>query len=161
VPGSAGVLGAGMQSGMYEFTFDSSIGPARGFILAGTFETIDGYWYLYYSFIAVKVGAPGSVGDALLRTWQSWDPSVDQARRQAQTFITQQQTTQIIQSATEYRRRVFEKTNANWDRYIRGQSPILDPVAPAAIGENGQTLVSTSDGKFFDLSGNQFKRPGD
>jgi hypothetical protein len=86
---------------------------------------------------------------------------VDQSRRQAQTFVTLQQTTQIIQSANEYRRRVFEKTNLNWDRYIRGQSPILDPVTPGVIGREGQTLVSTPDGKLFDLSGNQFKRPGD
>lgn len=160
VPGSAGVLGPGFDSGMFKVTFQSNGKPGSAYVIAGTFTFGDGTWRLYYSYIAAYDGVPGTVGDALLRTWQSWDPSVNQAERQAQTFITQQETTAIIQSASEYRRRVFEKTNYNWDAYIRGNDPVLDPVAHGAIGEGGQTLVQGSDGKFFDFSGNQFKKPG-
>jgi hypothetical protein len=160
VPNSAGVLGSGFDSGMFQLSFQSNGKPGSAYVIAGTFNPGDGTWRLYYSYIAAYNGVPGTVGDALLRTWQSWDPSVNQAERQAQTFITQQETTAIIQSASEYRRRVFEKTNYNWDAYIRGNDPVLDPVAQGAIGEGGKTLVQGSDGKFFDFAGNQFKKPG-
>jgi hypothetical protein len=160
IPGSAGLLGSGVNSGMFQVSFAANGKPGIGYIIAGTAQFEPGLWYLYYSYIAAYNGVPGTVGDALLRTWQSWDPSADQARRQQETIITQQETTAIIQSASEYRRRVFEKTNYNWDAYIRGNDPVLDPVAHGAIGEGGQTLVQGSDGKFFDFSGNQFKKPG-
>ncbi len=159
VPGSAGVLGPGIDSGMFEITFTSNGRASRGYITAGTFGVGDGIWYLYYSYIATFVGVSGSVGDALLRTWQSWDPSVDQARRQAQTFVTLRETTEIIQQASEYRRRVFEKSNFNFTQLIRGKDPVLDPVAQNVVGEGGETLVRRSDGKLFDLEGNQFALP--
>jgi len=158
IPGSAGLLG--FDSGMFQFRFQANGKAGTGYAIAGVFSVGDGTWRLYYSYIAAYDGVSGTVGDALLRTWQSWDPSVNQAERRKQTIITQQETTAIIQSASEYRRRVFEKTNYNWDAYIRGNDPVLDPVAHGAIGEGGQTLVQGSDGKFFDFSGNQFKKPG-
>jgi hypothetical protein len=161
VPGSGGVLGPGMDSGMFQVSFDSNGKPGLGYVMAGVFTFGEGIWYLYYSYIAAYVGVPGNVGDALLRTWQSWDPSVDQAKRQAQTFVTLQETTQIIQSVNEYRRKVYEKTNYNWDAYIRGKDPVLDPVAPGVIGEGNQTLVQGPDGKLFNFAGNQFKTPGE
>ncbi len=161
VPNSTGVLGSGMDSGMFQVSFNSNGKPGSAYVIAGTFTTGEGFWYLYHSYIAAYNGVPGSVGDALLRTWQSWDPSVNQAERRAQTFVTQQETTQIIQSASEYRRRVFEKTNYNWSAYIRGNDPVLDPVAPGVIGEGNQTLVQGPDGKLFNFSGSQFKKPGE
>jgi hypothetical protein len=161
VPNSAGVLGPGMDSGMFQVSFLSNGKPGTAYVIAGTFTFGEGIWYLYYSYIAAFVGVPGSVGDALLRTWQSWDPSVNQAERRAQTFVTLQETTQIIQSASEYRRRVFEKTNYNWSAYIRGNDPVLDPVAPGVIGEGNQTLVQGPDGKLFNFAGSQFKKPGE
>jgi hypothetical protein len=161
VPNSAGVLGPGLDSGMFQVSFLSNGKPGTAYVIAGTFNFGEGIWYLYYSYIAAFVGVPGSVGDALLRTWQSWDPSVNQAERRAQTFVTLQETTQIIQSASEYRRRVYEKTNYNWDAYIRGNDPVLDPVAPGVIGEGNQTLVQGPDGKLFNFAGSQFKKPGD
>lgn len=161
VPGSAGVLGPGIDSGMFQVSFLSNGKPGLAYVMAGTFTTGEGFWYLYYSYIAAYVGVPGNVGDALLRTWQSWDPSVNQAERQAQTFVTLQQTSEIIQSASEYRRKVYEKTNYNWDAYIRGNDPVLDPVAPGVIGEGNQTLVQGPDGKLFNFAGNQFKKPGE
>jgi hypothetical protein len=160
VPNSAGVLGPGFDSGMFQVSFRSNGKPGSAYVIAGTLTFGEGTWRLYYSYIAAYDGVSGTVGDALLRTWQSWDPSVNQAERRAQTFVTQQETTAIIQSAGEYRRRVFEKTNYNWNAYIRGEDPVLDPVARNAIGEGGQTLVQGSDGKFFDFSGNQFSKPG-
>lgn len=161
IPGSAGLLGAGISSGMFGANFVANGKPGIAYVIAGTAQGIDGIWYLYYSYIAVYTGVAGTVGDALLRTWQSWDPSVNQAERRKHTIVTQQETTQIIQSASEYRRRVFEKTNYNWDAYIRGNDPVLDPVAPSAIGEGGQTLVQGADGKLFNFAGNQFKKPGE
>jgi len=160
IPGSDGLLGPGMDSGMFQLSFKQAGRPATAYVIAGSFPSIDGVWYLYYSYIAAFVGVPGNVGDALLRTWQSWDPSADQARRQAETFVSLQETTAIIQSAHEYRRSVYEKTNYNWDAYIRGKDPVLDPVAPGAIGEGGQTLVQGPEGKFFNFAGQQFKKPG-
>jgi len=160
IPGSAGLLGSGISSGMFQVNFVANGKPGIGYVIAGTAQFEPGLWYLYYSYIAAYNGVPGTVGDALLRTWQSWDPSADQARRQQETIITQQETMAIIQSSNEYRRQVYEKTNYNWDAYIRGNDPILDPIAQGAIGEGGETLVQGSDGKFFDFSGNQFKKPG-
>jgi hypothetical protein len=160
VPNSDGVLGPSFDSGMFQLGFQANGKPGTTFVIAGTSPIESGLWLFYYSYIAAYNGVPGTVGDALLRTWQSWDPSVNQAERQAQTFVTLQETTQIIQSAGEYRRRVFEKTNYNWDAYIRGKDPVLDPVAPNAIGEGGQTLVQGAEGKLFNFSGQQFKKPG-
>ena len=161
IPGSAGLLGPGYSSGMFQVNFQANGKAGTAYVIAGTTSFGEGIWYLYYSYIAAYNGVPGTVGDALLSTWQSWDPSVNQAERQAQTIITQQETTRIIQSTSEYQRRVFEKTNYNWDAYIRGNDPVLDPVAPNAIGEGGQTLVQGSDGKLFNFAGNQFKKPGE
>ena len=161
IPGSAGLLGPGFSSGMFQVNFQANGKAGTAYVIAGTFAVGDGTWRLYYSFIAAYNGVPGTVGDALLRTWQSWDPSVNQAERQAQTIITQQETTRIIQSTSEYQRRVYEKTNYNWDAYIRGNDPVLDPVAPNAVGEGGQTLVQGPDGKFFNFAGSQFKKPGE
>ncbi len=161
VPNSAGLLGPNFDSGMFQVAFDSNGKGGSAYVIAGVFTVGDGTWRLYYSYIAAYNGVPGTIGDALLRTWQSWDPSVNQSERQAQTFVTLQETTQIIQSASEYRRRVFEKINYNWDAYIRGNDPVLDPVAPNAIGEGNQTLVQGADGKLFNFAGSQFKSPGE
>lgn len=159
VPGSAGVLGPGIDSGMFQFTAVSGGKPIVGYIVAGTFQVSPETWYLYSSFVATVQGAPGAVGDALMQTWQSWDPSADQARRQRLTFIARQETLQIIQQTTEYRRRVFEVSNYNWVQLIRGEDPVLAPVDPNVIGENGQTLVRDPEGNLFDLQGNQFTVP--
>ncbi|HXR31221.1 MAG TPA: hypothetical protein VN752_08780 [Solirubrobacterales bacterium] len=161
VPNSTGVLGPGYDSGMFQVSFLSNGKPGTAYVIAGVFTFGEGIWYLYYSYIAAYDGVSGNVGDALLRTWQSWDPSVNQAERRAQTFVTLQETTQIIQSASEYRRKVFEKTNYNWSAYIRGNDPVLDPVAPGVIGEGNQTLVQGPDGKLFNFAGSQFKKPGE
>lgn len=162
IPNSGGLLGPGfLSSGMFQLTFQANGKPGLVYAIAGTTIIEPGLWLFYYSYIAAYNGVPGTVGDALLRTWQSWDPSVNQAERQAQTIITQQETTRIIQSTGEYQRRVFEKTNYNWDAYIRGNDPVLDPVAPSAIGEGGQTLVQGAGGKLFNFAGNQFKKPGE
>lgn len=160
VPGSAGVLGPGIDSGMYQFSAVSAGKPIVGYIVAGTVQISPQTWYLYFSYVAAFQGVSGAVGDALMRTWQTWDPSADQARRQRLTFIAQQETLNIVQQATEYRRRVFEKTNYNWVQLIRGENPVLAPVDPNVIGSGGQTLVRDPDGKLFDLSGNQFQEPG-
>ena len=112
---------------MFQVNFQANGKAGTAYVIAGTTAFGEGIWYLYYSYIAAYNGVPGTVGDALLRTWQSWDPSVNQAERQAQTIITQQETTRIIQSTGEYQRRVYEKTNYNWDAYIRGSDPVLGP----------------------------------
>lgn len=160
IPGSAGVLGV-PESGMFQIRFQANGKAGTGYVIAGTASIEPNLWLFYYSYIAAYDGVPGTVGDALLRTWQSWDPSVNQAERQAQTIITQQETMSIIQSSNEYRRAVYEKTNYNWSTYIKGGNPVLAPVAQGAIGEGGVTLVQGSDGKFFDFAGNQFKNPGE
>lgn len=160
VPGSAGVLGPGIDSGMYQFTTTSSGRPVVGYIVAGTFQVSPETWYLYYSYVATFQGVSGAVGDVLLQTWRSWDPSADQARRQRLTFIAQQETQRIIQETAEYRRRVYEKTNYNWVQLIRGENPVLAPVDPNVIGSGGETLVRDPDGNLFDLQGNQFTEEG-
>lgn len=160
VPGSVGVLGPGIDSGMYQFTGVSGGTPVVGYIIAGTFQVSPDTWYLYYSYVATAQGAPGAVGEALMATWRSWDPSADQARRQRLTFIAQQETLAIIQQTTEYQRRVYDKTNYNWLQLIRGENPVLAPVDPSVIGENGETLVRDTEGNLFDLEGNQFSEPG-
>lgn len=161
VPGSPGLLGPGIDSGMYQFTGISAGTPVVGYIIAGTFQVSIDTWYLYYSYVATAQGASGAVGEALMATWRSWDPSADQARRQRLTFIAQQETLNIIQQTNEYQRRVYDKSNYNWVKLIRGENPVLAPVDPSVIGSGGETLVRDGDGKLFDLDGNQFKEPGD
>ncbi len=159
IPGSAGVLGPGIDSGIYQFTGRFGGLEAVGFIAAGTFRVSAENWVLYFSYVAAARNASGAAGEAMLKAWQSWDPTADQARRQRLTFIARQETTQIIQQAGEYRRRVFEATNYNWSQLVRGGNPVLGPVDPNVIGSGGETLVRSPDGNLFDLEGNQFKDP--
>ncbi len=103
-----------MDSGMFHVDYVQDGIPGVGYVIAGTFTFGEGLWYPCYGYIGTLTGVPGAVGDALLRAWQGWDPSVDQANRRAQTFVTLRETAAIVQSVNAYRRQVYEKTNCNW-----------------------------------------------
>lgn len=120
----------GFTSALYIATFDHGGTPWTGAFLVGTTPyAYSGTWLMYLSMIAVPNTDDSSVAQALLQTWQSWDPSAAVEERMRNTRTDIQATTEIIQSVNNFRQRVYDKTNENWDRYIRGKEPILTPVS--------------------------------
>ncbi len=120
----------GFSSALYIATFDHDGAPWIGAFLVGTTPNAYlGTWLMYLSMVAVPVSDDSSVAQALVQGWAAWDPSAAIEERLRNTTTTIKATTEIIQSVNEFRQRVFDKTNENWDRYIRGKDPILTPVS--------------------------------
>ncbi|MGB2712065.1 MAG: hypothetical protein WBC33_11165 [Conexibacter sp.] len=117
-PGSELFLGAGYFSGFFTATFTLNGRPWQGIFLLGTNPTtgVDGTFFVYYSYVAVPVGAPPAIGASLLETWASWNPSADQARRRNETLATIL-TTRFAGGPID--QAVFDKAAADWSEYIR------------------------------------------
>lgn len=85
-----------------------------------------GSWFIYVSAATVRVGAGAQVANSVLRAWETWDPSANQAQRRQQTIRSiieaQVTTTNAILSATEFRQAAFARANLQWSSYIRGTS---------------------------------------
>jgi hypothetical protein len=118
LPGSQQFLGLGYQSGFFTATFTVGGRPWQGVFLLGTNPTtgVDGDFFIYYSYVAVPVGTSPAIGEALLETWASWNPSADQQRRRNETLAT------ILSthfSGGPIDQAVFDKAAADWDAYFR------------------------------------------
>ena len=73
--------------------------------------------YAYTSYLIVPAGGDPRVFNALLKTWQSWDPSADQRRRLAETYRT---LASINYTGSGIDPKVFDEAAAKWSAYIRG-----------------------------------------
>lgn len=92
---------------------------AQGVFLygAGTFDTgVDGAYANYLSYAAVNDGTDPRIGAALLRTWATWDPSRDQARRLNEA-LNSILTTNVGGGPID--QDVFDEAAAKWDEYFR------------------------------------------
>jgi hypothetical protein len=100
------------SSGFYQVDYLINGQPWTGFALIGTDgpEKYSGYaWNLYYSGIGVPAGSDGSVGTALLRSWQSWDPSGAIAQRASQAKQMLDETSQLWKETSEFRSRTADR----------------------------------------------------
>ncbi len=111
IPGSAGVLGPGFDSAIYSFRFLAGGIPHEGIILSGTNDNL-----FYHSYISVREGLPPGIGQALVGSWNSWDPSPAVTARLAQTLNTLR-TTAVPGNPID--QRVFDRLHEAWREYIR------------------------------------------
>jgi hypothetical protein len=118
-PGSEQFLGAGWVSGFLTANVTSARGTASGVFLygAGAFDTgVDGAYANYLSYAAVNQGSDPRIGAAILRTWATWDPSRDQARRLNQA-LNSILTTNVGGGPID--QDVFDEAAEKWDEYFR------------------------------------------
>ncbi len=116
LPGALGFAGSG--SSVYG-VIALNIGgkPFQGLIYAsvGRDDSIFAS-YAYASYLIVPAGVSPRVFVALLKTWQSWDPSADQRVRLSQTLNT---LASIDYGGGGIDPKVFDEAAAKWDDYIR------------------------------------------
>ena len=116
-PGAPQLLGAPWASGFFSVSLQVGTTPFDGVFLVGTLPSLDGsFWQMYYSYAIVRRGAPAGLGPALLKTWASWNPSIDRQRRVNQTLATILSTNVgggLIDQD------VFDEAAAKWSAYIR------------------------------------------
>lgn len=117
--GSDQFLGANYVSGFLTAAVTNAGKTAAGVFLygAGTFDTgVDGAYANYLSYAAVNTGTDPRIGAALLRTWATWDPSRDQARR-LNAALNSILTTNVGGGPID--QDVFDEAAAKWDEYFR------------------------------------------
>jgi hypothetical protein len=117
VPNTEGLLAGGF-SGMYgvRLTFGGRQAEGLFHVFANVQSLIDFSWLFYYSFIAVVLPAQPGLGNALIQTWASWDPSADQARRRNATLYSIL-TTNFGSGPID--QDVFDEAARKWSEYIR------------------------------------------
>jgi len=118
-PGSEQILGAGYVSGFLTAAVTKGGQTASGVFLygAGAFDTgVDGAYANYLSYAAVNTGADPRIGAALLRTWATWDPSRDQARRLNEA-LNSILTTNVGGGPID--QDVFDEAARKWSEYFR------------------------------------------
>jgi len=99
------------SSGMLLFDFLNNGRPWVGVATIGT-DSPANYgnfsWTMYYSGVSVPADSDGSVGQALLRAWHSWDPSA------------------AIAARTQASLGLIDETNAIWDSVSQFSSATRD-----------------------------------
>ena len=81
LPSSLGLRGDGLDRLRRHRRSTSAAGPSRGSSTPRSgVTTASSASYAYTSYLIVPAGGDPRVFNALLRTWQSWDPSADQTR---------------------------------------------------------------------------------
>jgi hypothetical protein len=118
-PGSEQILGAGYVSGFLTAVVTAAGQTASGVFLygAGLFDTgVDGAYANYVSYAVVNQGADPRIGAALLRTWATWDPSRDQARRLNEA-LNSILTTNVGGGPID--QDVFDEAARKWSEYFR------------------------------------------
>jgi hypothetical protein len=76
-------------------------------------------WLFYYSVVSAPQSGNSAYGQALAKSWASFNPSAAEGQRLAESEKDQKETTAIIQEANAFRQEVFEEANENWDAIIR------------------------------------------
>jgi hypothetical protein len=101
-----GPLPSFTSSGLFQIDYRYRGRPWTGIALVGTDDPqkySNFVWNLYFSGIGVPAGSTSAVGDALLRTWRSWDPSGAIAARTAQARQLIAETNEVWQQTSEFR----------------------------------------------------------
>jgi len=94
--------------------------PWTGAFLVGiTPDTGANYWLMYVSGISIPDSDDSSFGQALVKTWSSWDSSQAIDDRLAQINADADATTGIVQSVNDFRQAVHAEANETWDAYVR------------------------------------------
>jgi hypothetical protein len=118
VEGTAGTLGPNLVSGMYQVAFTLNGRPWQGLFTVGAGDAVSGIsWGMYFSYVAVPVGGPGGIMQALMNTWGTWnnDAAVKAGLQRAMNTI---RTTRVPGAPIDPA--VFDYTHQLWTDYIRG-----------------------------------------
>ncbi len=76
-------------------------------------------WLFYYSDVSAPQSGDSAYGQALAKSWASFNPSAAEQQRLTESENDQKATTAIIEGANAFRQEVFEEANENWDAIIR------------------------------------------
>lgn len=119
IPGTEGILGAGIPSQMFAINGTIDGKPINAVALVGGLGVSyadTGSWQLYVSMVAVSTTAPAGTGDAFMTTWRTWDPSQGIRDRLADIANTLRSTSAPSGGINPA---VFDRANANWGAYLR------------------------------------------
>jgi hypothetical protein len=89
------------------------------FLVALTPGTGADYWLMYVSGISIPDSDDSSYGQALVKTWSSWDSTNAIDGRLAQIDADADATAGIVQSVNDFRQAVHTEANEAWDAYVR------------------------------------------
>jgi hypothetical protein len=114
---------------MYEFNYKVNGKPWVGVGTAAT-DSPEKYsnfsWAFYYSGIGVPVGSDPAVGAALLKTWQSWNPTGAIAQRSQQAKQLLDESGDVWQETSEFRARTADRQARDVGCLLQGYSEIED-----------------------------------
>jgi hypothetical protein len=97
---------------MFAYDYELDGKPYTGVATVAT-DSPDRYsnfvWGFYFSGIGVESGSDGSVGSALVKVWNSWDPSgaIAQRTQRAKELIAE--TNEVWQEVGEFRRKTADR----------------------------------------------------
>lgn len=76
-------------------------------------------WLFYYSDVSAPQSGDSAYGQALAKSWASFNPSAAEGQRLTESENDQKATTAIVEGVNAFRQEVFEEANENWDAIIR------------------------------------------
>jgi len=113
IPNTGGWLGAGFNSGMFTVRFRFNGLDWDALFVSGV-STTNPLWY--HSYVGVPVGSSPAIGNALMNTWATWDPSAA-AQQRLQNALLTVLTTVIPGNPIDPT--VFDRLHRDWTAYIR------------------------------------------
>lgn len=117
------------SSGMFAYNYELNGQPWTGVATVAT-DSPDRYsnytWGFYFSGIGVAAGSDGSVGSALVKVWNSWDPSgaIAQRTQRAKELIAE--TAAVWQEVGEFRRATSDRQARDVGCLLQGYYAIED-----------------------------------
>ena len=76
-------------------------------------------WLFYYSDVSAPQSGNSAYGQALAKSWASFNPSAAEQQRLTESENDQKATTAVIEEADAFRQEISEEASENWDAIIR------------------------------------------
>ena len=76
-------------------------------------------WLFYYSDVSAPQSGNSAYGQALAKSWASFNPSAAEQQRLTESENDQKATAAVIEEADAFRQEVSEEASENWDAIIR------------------------------------------
>ncbi|MDE3069737.1 MAG: hypothetical protein KGJ43_03315 [Acidobacteriota bacterium] len=122
VKSAPAVSSPGWNASFNVLTFTRNGAPWTAAIYAATTPNTGSFeeWLFYYSAITVPQSDNSSYGQALAKSWETFNPSAAEHQRLQEANNNVHATTEEIQEVTAFRQQVGEEGAEHWDEYIRG-----------------------------------------
>ncbi len=86
-------------------------------------------WLFYYSEISVPNSDNSSYGQALAKSWSTFNPSAAEQQRTSEAEKDMQGTAGVIKEVGDFKQAVADEADQQWDEYIR-EEPVADDASP-------------------------------